>query len=188
MEHFIFLFVCSFPSDLVFCFTPQSVSQSLLCPMYVTPIRGYLLLLNTWMFTLNMLWFMHKSLNSLSVCLSFSGIFCLYITQTFLYRSLHPIWISLRIRWDSNPGVRRVPQTALNLSDTLMPVGFKCPWMILNVRVLVCSITSISDYRWDLILCALNFSPGFWWPQWNKVVLFFHHKYIHLIYLMTGIQ
>lgn len=54
---------------------------------------------------------------------------------------------SLRSRFperNSNSGVRGVPQTALNLSDLLMLVGFLCPWAMLRVRILMRSITSSS--------------------------------------------
>ena len=156
MEHFNFLFVFSFPSNLVFPFTPQSASQSLLCLMYVIPI-----LRNTWMYSVYV--HTHKPSNFLPLCLSPSCPSALSCTQTHSHThiSLHTAsWIP---QWDSNAGVRRVPQTALNLSETLMPVGFSCPRLILDVRILVCSITSNWVYQRDLITRGdLSLHTRFW--------------------------
>lgn len=79
-----------------------------------------------------------------------------------------------------NAGVRRVPQTALNLSETLMPVGFNCPWLILMSGFwcaqslpteFVNGIFNHSGRSKFANQFLADFTLESWWPRWNIAAL-----------------
>lgn len=131
MEHFL-LFVFSSPLNIVFLFYPPSQRLKVF-------------------YVLSMLFQFLETHGCVSIFLPVSILLVLPFLHSNRHTYAQGCTLHPRIpQWDSHSGVRRVPQTALNLSETLMPLGFKCPWL-LGVRISVCIIASNWVYQVHLI-------------------------------------
>lgn len=173
----LYFFVFSLPSNLVFPFTPQSVSQSLLCLMYVISICR-----NTWNYPVYV--HMHKSPNP-SVSL-----FVLYPFPS--HRQTHTCTVlhtaspkpSVRFKFWSLWGTPNCPkfvtfwcQWVLNALDCILMSGL---WCALSLPTeFIDGVELLRDIKFTCWVLA-DFSVEFCWPQrYVASICFLYSMYVY---------